>query len=182
MAPHPALSPQAGRGRTASSADPLDSYARRFSRVPSPRLRGEGQGEGLSSASVRASEAGSTTRCAMRSRRARCPASSRWRRAIAVSIYEGAFGMRDLDAGGTMTLDTVFRIASMTKAITSVAAMQLVEQGKIGLDDPVPDIDPALDPAAGAGRVRCRRPAEVAAGQAPDHLAPSADPHRRLHL
>jgi CubicO group peptidase (beta-lactamase class C family) len=38
----------------------------------------------------------------------------------------------------------VFRIASMTKAITSVAAMQLVEQGKIALDDPVPDIDPAL--------------------------------------
>jgi CubicO group peptidase (beta-lactamase class C family) len=38
----------------------------------------------------------------------------------------------------------VFRIASMTKAITSVAAMQLVEQGKLGLDEPVPAIDPAL--------------------------------------
>jgi CubicO group peptidase (beta-lactamase class C family) len=59
-------------------------------------------------------------------------------------IYEGAFGVRDLDASGAMTLDTLFRIASMTKAITSVAAMQLVEQGKIELDDPVPDIDPAL--------------------------------------
>ena len=43
-----------------------------------------------------------------------------------------------------MTLDTVFRIASMTKAITSVAAMQLVEQGKLQLDEPVPNIDPAL--------------------------------------
>ncbi len=60
-------------------------------------------------------------------------------------IYEGAFGVRDRDAGGAMTLDTVFRIASMTKAITSVAAMQLVEEGKLALDDPVPMIDPALN-------------------------------------
>jgi len=59
-------------------------------------------------------------------------------------IYEGAFGVPDLDTSGAMTLDTLFRIASMTKAITSVAAMQLVEQGRIGLDDPVPGIDPAL--------------------------------------
>jgi len=42
-------------------------------------------------------------------------------------LYEGAFGVRALDKGPAMTLDTVFRIASMTKAITSVAAMQLVE-------------------------------------------------------
>src|SRR3989441_4631037 len=39
-----------------------------------------------------------------------------------------------------MTLDSVFRIASMTKAITSVAAMQLVEQGKLKLEDPVPNL------------------------------------------
>ena len=60
-------------------------------------------------------------------------------------IYQGAFGVRDLAAGGAMTLDTVFRIASMTKAITSVAAMQLVEQGKLSLDGPVPVIDPAVN-------------------------------------
>ena len=59
-------------------------------------------------------------------------------------LYEGAFGTRVLDSGAAMTLDTVFRIASMTKAITSVAAMQLVEQGKLQLDEPVPNIDPAL--------------------------------------
>src|SRR5439155_623827 len=59
-------------------------------------------------------------------------------------LYEGAFGARALDASTPMTLDTVFRIASMTKAITSVAAMQLVEQGKLKLDEPVPNIDPAL--------------------------------------
>jgi methyl acetate hydrolase len=60
-------------------------------------------------------------------------------------LYEGAVGPRALEAGAaSMTPDTVFRIASMTKAIATVAAMQLVEQGKLKLDDPVPDIDAAL--------------------------------------
>jgi methyl acetate hydrolase len=59
-------------------------------------------------------------------------------------FYEGAFGHRSLAGDAPMTMDTVFRIASMTKAITSVAALQLVEQGKLTLDDPVPAIDPAL--------------------------------------
>jgi CubicO group peptidase (beta-lactamase class C family) len=59
-------------------------------------------------------------------------------------LYEGAFGTRVLGDGSAMTLDTVFRIASMTKAVTSVAAMQLVEQGKLALEEPVPNIDPAL--------------------------------------
>ncbi|HEX3953739.1 MAG TPA: serine hydrolase domain-containing protein [Stellaceae bacterium] len=60
-------------------------------------------------------------------------------------IYEGAFGVRSLASGTAMTLDTVFRIASMTKAITSVAAMQLVEEGKLSLDAPLTGIDPAID-------------------------------------
>ena len=59
-------------------------------------------------------------------------------------LYEGVFGSRDLATGETMTGDTVFRIASMTKAVTSTAAMQLVEQGKLKLEDPVPNIDPVL--------------------------------------
>jgi methyl acetate hydrolase len=59
-------------------------------------------------------------------------------------LYEGAFGTRDLANGPEMTPDTIFRLASMTKAVTSVAAMQLVEQGKISLDSPAPAIDPAL--------------------------------------
>jgi methyl acetate hydrolase len=59
-------------------------------------------------------------------------------------LYQGAFGSRSGAGGAAMTLDTVFRIASMTKAVTSVAAMQLVEQGKLKLEDPVPAIDPAL--------------------------------------
>jgi methyl acetate hydrolase len=82
-------------------------------------------------------------------------------------LYEGAFGTRDLGKGPAMTLDTVFRIASMTKAIASVAAMQLVEQGKLKLEEPVPNIDPALGSpqvldgfdAAGAPKLRpAKRP------------------------
>ena len=77
-------------------------------------------------------------------------------------LYEGAFGLRALDQPQVMTVDTVFRIASMTKAIASVAAMQLVEQGKLKLEEPVPNIDPALGSpqvlegfdAAGAPKLR----------------------------
>src|SRR3954451_23142574 len=61
-------------------------------------------------------------------------------------LYEGAFGRRDVANGPAMTLDTVCRIASMTKAVTSVAAMQLVEEGRLSLDAPVPDIgEPVLN-------------------------------------
>lgn len=48
-----------------------------------------------------------------------------------------ATGHRDREAGAAMTTDTIFRIASQTKAITSVAAMILVEEGKLRLRDPV---------------------------------------------
>ena len=59
-------------------------------------------------------------------------------------IYEGAFGTRDLARGPDMTLDTIFRLASMTKAVTSVAAMQLVEQGKLQLEQPIGNVLPEL--------------------------------------
>jgi CubicO group peptidase (beta-lactamase class C family) len=59
-------------------------------------------------------------------------------------VYEGIFGSRRLDGGPSMTRDTVFRVASMVKLITSVAALQLVEQNKLSLDAPVPDIEPVL--------------------------------------
>jgi methyl acetate hydrolase len=54
-------------------------------------------------------------------------------------IYEGAFGKRDLSGDRAMTLDTVGWFASMTKAVTATAAMQLVEQGKLALDGPASD-------------------------------------------
>ncbi len=52
-------------------------------------------------------------------------------------LYSGAFGKRDLASGIDIQPDSIFQIASMTKAITSVAAMQLVERGKLKLDEPV---------------------------------------------
>jgi methyl acetate hydrolase len=60
-------------------------------------------------------------------------------------LYEGIFGKRRLGDGPAMTRDTVFRVASMVKVITTVAALQLVEQNKISLDAPVPDIEPAIN-------------------------------------
>lgn len=58
--------------------------------------------------------------------------------------YQGAFGRRALPDGAPMSADTVFWIASMTKAITSAAAMQLVEQEKLALDQPVVEVLPEL--------------------------------------
>jgi CubicO group peptidase (beta-lactamase class C family) len=59
-------------------------------------------------------------------------------------VYQAAFGRRALPDGAAMTTDTVFWIASMTKAITSTAAMQLVEQGKLALDQPIAELLPEL--------------------------------------
>jgi CubicO group peptidase (beta-lactamase class C family) len=59
-------------------------------------------------------------------------------------IYEGAFGPRSAGAATRMSPDTVFRIASMVKLLTSVAAMQLVEQDRLKLDEPAEKIDPEL--------------------------------------
>jgi len=59
-------------------------------------------------------------------------------------IYEGAFGKRDLGRDDPMTTDSVFWIASMTKAITCAAGMQLVEQGRLSLDAPIGEVLPDL--------------------------------------
>jgi CubicO group peptidase (beta-lactamase class C family) len=59
-------------------------------------------------------------------------------------VYEGAFGTREAGASAPMTLDTVVWIASMTKAITATAAMQLVERGKLSLDRPAQEVVPEL--------------------------------------
>jgi CubicO group peptidase (beta-lactamase class C family) len=86
-------------------------------------------------------------------------------------LYQGAFGVADVSTGRALTADALFRIASMTKAITSVALMQLVEQGRIGLDDPAEKYLPKLvglkvfesfDAATGAYTLRpALRPATV---------------------
>jgi methyl acetate hydrolase len=82
-------------------------------------------------------------------------------------IYAGAFGARSLAQSQAMTVDSVFWIASMTKAVTTTAAMQMVEQGKLKLDQPASDILPELTSpqvlegfdAAGAPQLRpAKRP------------------------
>src|SRR6202035_3991463 len=81
-----------------------------------------------------------------------------------------------------MTLDSVFRIASMTKAITGTAAMQLVEKGRIGLEQPMGDVLPlvravkVLEGFDGDGH------ASTARSQNAGHAPPPADAHCRLWL
>ena len=59
-------------------------------------------------------------------------------------IYADAAGFQDKDEGKPMALDSIFRIYSMTKPVVSVAAMMLVEDGKIELTDPVSKFFPAF--------------------------------------
>jgi methyl acetate hydrolase len=80
------------------------------------------------------------------------------------TIYEGAFGTREIGTAAPMTLDTVVWIASMTKAITATAAMQLVERGKLSLDRPAHDVVAEIGKARvlegfdAAGQPRLRAP------------------------
>src|SRR3954447_24247710 len=60
-------------------------------------------------------------------------------------VYQSAFGKRDLSKDDAMTADSVFWIASMTKAVTAAAAMQLVEQGKLSLEEPIGKVLPDLE-------------------------------------
>jgi CubicO group peptidase (beta-lactamase class C family) len=79
-------------------------------------------------------------------------------------VYEGAFGTREMGASVPMTLDTIVWIASMTKAITATAAMQLVERGKLNLDRPAQEVVPEVGRARvlegfdAAGQPKLRAP------------------------
>jgi CubicO group peptidase (beta-lactamase class C family) len=78
-------------------------------------------------------------------------------------IHQGAFGVADSVTATPLKMDSLFRIASMTKAVTSTAAMQLIEQGRFTLDDPVAKYFPdfaklqvfdSFDHASGAYRLK----------------------------
>ena len=60
-------------------------------------------------------------------------------------LYHHAYGLRDVSGQKAMQEDSIFRIASMTKPLTSAAAMLLVEQGKLRLDDPVSKYIPSFE-------------------------------------
>lgn len=52
-------------------------------------------------------------------------------------VFDGKWGWADISARKPVTDDTIFRMASMTKVVTGVAIMKLIEAGKLGLDDPI---------------------------------------------
>jgi CubicO group peptidase (beta-lactamase class C family) len=59
-------------------------------------------------------------------------------------VYHESFGVQDVVSKAPITDQTIFRLFSMTKAITSVAAMELVDEGKLGLQDPVAKYIPSF--------------------------------------
>ena len=59
-------------------------------------------------------------------------------------VYNEAFGVRDPATGAPMRKDSIFRIYSMTKPVTGVAVLMLMEEGKLRLSDPVSKYLPAL--------------------------------------
>jgi CubicO group peptidase (beta-lactamase class C family) len=84
-------------------------------------------------------------------------------------VYEGAVGWSDKEAGRKMRMDTIFRIASQTKAITSAAILALVEEGRVGITEAVSDFLPtfakttvAVQGDAGATMVPAKRPIIIA--------------------
>jgi CubicO group peptidase (beta-lactamase class C family) len=59
-------------------------------------------------------------------------------------VYHESFGVQDTVSKVAMTDQTIFRLSSMTKAITSMVAMQLIDEGKLGLDDPIAKYIPSF--------------------------------------
>jgi methyl acetate hydrolase len=76
--------------------------------------------------------------------RRKIPAAAAMVATLDKTVYAGGFGKRDSASAAAVNADSIFRIASMTKAITTTAAMQLVEQGKLHLDRPAAEHLPEL--------------------------------------
>ena len=84
-------------------------------------------------------------------------------------VYFENFGVRDVATRLPMTADTIFRLYSMSKPVTSVAAMMLVEDGRLSLDDPVAKYIPAFADV----KVGIEKP-----GESPSLRARTAQPRR----
>jgi len=90
------------------------------------------------------------------------------------TLYSGAFGTRDAASNMPVSLNSIFSIASMTKAITTTAAMQLVEQGKLKLDEPAARHLPEL------GKLQVIAGFDVSTGE--PKLRPPSKPVTLRHL
>jgi len=97
-------------------------------------------------------------------------------------IYQRAAGLADREADRPMTVDTIFRFASVTKPLVSAAALKLVEQGDLSLDDPVtrwlPDFTPTL-PDGSPAEIRLYHLLTHTAGLSYGFLEPRDGPYRR---
>ncbi len=67
------------------------------------------------------------------------------------TVFEQAAGLANREAGTPMAIDTLFRLASVTKAIVAAAAMTLVERGTLSLDSPVTQWLPEFQPTLPSG-------------------------------
>ncbi len=82
-------------------------------------------------------------------------------------VHHEVAGLRDVESRAPMQTDTIFRIASMSKAVTSVAVMMLVEEGKVLLDDPVSRFIPSFADATVVVRPPSGSPSSAKPGTAP---------------
>ena len=98
-------------------------------------------------------------------------------------VQFGAYGKRDIESGSPMAKDSIFRIASMSKAITSVAIMMLMEDGKLAISDPVSKFIPQFKNTTVAVEYRDAHVDAPGRGErareARDHHPRSADAHQR---
>ena len=81
---------------------------------------------------------------AIRSRQGKIPGAILLIQQHGKPVYHESFGVRDVATKPPMTDDTIFRLFSMTKPITSVVAMMLIDEGKFKLDDPVAKYIPSF--------------------------------------
>ncbi|MDZ5449374.1 serine hydrolase domain-containing protein [Labrys sp. ZIDIC5] len=98
-------------------------------------------------------------------------------------VYERAAGLADREARRGMASDTIFLLASITKPFVTVAAMRLVEQGVIGLDDPVSRWLPGFRPRMADGIepvIRLRHLMSHSAGLSYGFLEPQGTPYHQL--
>ena len=97
-------------------------------------------------------------------------------------LYQGAAGTKGVGRSEPMTIDTIFWYASMTKALVATGAMQLIEQGRLKLDEPASAILPQLASVQVLDGFDGGRGAEAQTCQAANHAASIAHPHGWLRI
>ena len=97
-------------------------------------------------------------------------------------VYQHAVGWRDKEAGQKMTMDTIFRIASQSKALTSVAILSLMEEGKLTVNDRAGKWIPTFEKTSVLTRVEQSTTWTSMRCETPDHHQGPAHAHRGNQL